>query len=64
MTDEQILEEVYWRLGGTGHLGEKVRSFIEQEWQKRDEADDWRPEMFTENDDNKKTSGKDGKGMK
>jgi hypothetical protein len=23
-----------------------VRSFIEQEWQKRDELDDWREDMF------------------
>lgn len=38
MTDKKILEEVYRRLGGTGALGEKVRSFIEQEWQKADDS--------------------------
>jgi len=31
MTDREILDEVYRRLGGTGELGETVRSFIEHE---------------------------------
>ena len=39
MNDKEILEEVYRRLGGTGSLGEKVRSFIEEEWQKEDEIE-------------------------
>ena len=39
MNDKKILEEVYRRLGGTGSFGEKVKSFIEQEWQKADEEE-------------------------
>ena len=58
MTDKEILEEVYRRLNGpdphgwkTNPLKDGVTSFIEQEWQKRDELEAWRTEMFTKNDD-------------
>ena len=45
MTDTEILDEVYRRLKGDDPHGWKtnpingVRSFIEQEWQKRDEQE-------------------------
>ena len=45
MTDKEILDEVYRRLKGDDPHGWKtnpingVRSFIEQEWQKRDEQE-------------------------
>ena len=41
MTDKEILAEVYRRLQGMASVNARpIRDFIEQEWQKADEADD------------------------
>ena len=56
MTDREILEEVYRRVvtiaaNGDANVPSQVRfkefrDFIESEWQKRDELDYWRTDMF------------------
>ena len=60
MTDKEILEEVYRRLKETTSNGFEVNSFtavtsfIEQEWQKRDDLETWRNEIFNLADDGQK----------
>ena len=56
MTDREILEEVYRRVvtiaaNGDANVPSQVRfkefrDFIESEWQKRDELEYWRKDMF------------------
>jgi len=56
MTDKEILEEIYRRVvtiaaNGDANVPSQVRfkefrDFIESEWQKRDELDYWRTDMF------------------
>ena len=59
MTDNEILDEVYRRLIDEMQkyrtvLPSPIISFIEQEWQKRDELDEWRADMFNLADDGQK----------
>lgn len=62
MSDKEILEEVYHRLqkryGWFTFLNHRrwndIRSFIEEEWQKRDDLERWRNEMFNLADDEQK----------
>ena len=61
MTDKEILEEVYRRVvtiatNGDANVPSQVRfkefrGFIESEWQKRDELEHWREDMFNLADD-------------
>ena len=56
MTDKEILEEVYRRVVTIAANGDanvpsqerfkEFRDFIESEWQKRDELEYWRKDMF------------------
>ena len=52
VTDKEILAEVYRRLQGMASVNARpIKDFIEQEWQKQDELNDWRAEVFAKNDD-------------